>query len=182
MRARQVGQHGGGAMSVPAGGSASGPGNVETGAGTVPQVETEAPVQTQPALSVDQLIGRLREIRLLVLPMFEQIIEQYQGRVRGGFPTTVDNIERGGVIGISLDPGWGVYFMTDGSSVYAEIHNIDPRWDALSAANAEKFAGHPRFERRELDDNWSAAQYRNLIGELLSRWNYQQLRIYRVDS
>jgi hypothetical protein len=49
-------------------------------------------------------------------------------------------------------------------------------------ANVEKFAARPQIDQREIDESWQDSDFRNLVSELLHGWNYQQLRIYRVDS
>jgi len=131
---------------------------------------------------MDEAFARLEQIRGLMLPILESIEAEYTPRVRRGYPTIVDNIRGGGVFGLDLDPGFGIYFMTDGSSVYAEIHRVALRTDTLSMANAEKFGGQPSQRRVDIDPNWDDLRLRNLVSELLSAWNYQQLAIFRVDS
>jgi hypothetical protein len=154
--------------------------NIETGAGSAPVVEEAAP--SPGALSAADFVAQLEAIKPRVLPILQAVQREYRGRVRAGHPQIVDNIARGGIFGMNFDPGYGVYFMTDGTSLYAELHTIAHRTDTLSAANAEKFAGSPRIERREIDSTWTDHHYRNLVSELLNRWNFQQLRIFRVDS
>ena len=145
-------------------------------------METPAGTTETSAISPADLISRLETIRLRVLPILEATKATYAGRVRNGYPTIVDNVQRGGVFGLNLDPGFGIYFMTDGQTLFAEIQRVSQRSDTLSAANHEKFAGAPVQERHDIDDTWTDVQYRNLISELLSRWNTQQTVIYRVDS
>jgi hypothetical protein len=154
--------------------------NIETGAGAAVAVEPDE--TTAAAISPADLVARLQTIRPRVVPILEAVQREYQGRVRSGHPQIVDNIQRGGIFGLNFDPGYGVYFMTDGTSIFAELHTISHRGDTRSNANAEKFAGSPSIERREIDETWTDLHYRNLISELLNRWNYQQLRIFRVDS
>lgn len=134
------------------------------------------------AISPADLVTRLQIIRSRVMPILEATKREYTGRVRNRYPTIIDNIERGGVFGLNLDPGFGIYFMTDGKDLFAEIHRVSLRTDTLSSANREKFAGRPLQERHDIDETWTEAQYRNMISELLSRWNTQQTVIYRVDS
>lgn len=133
-------------------------------------------------MSVAECLALLEAMRARLLPLLEATQAQYIGRVRSGYPRIVDNIERGGVFGLDFDPGFGIYFMTDGERVYAELHRVSLRVDTLSAANYEKFAGRPVQERIDLDDGWTDLQLRNLVSELISRWNWQQTAIYRVDS
>lgn len=134
------------------------------------------------AISPADLVARLETIRSRVMPILEATKRTYTGRVRNGYPTIVDNTQRGGVFGLNLDPGFGIYFMTDGQTLFAEIHRVSLRTDTLSSANSEKFSGAPLQERHDIDETWTEAQFRNLISELLSRWNTQQTVIYRVDS
>ena len=144
--------------------------------------EANAGTTETTAISPADLVTRLEAIRERVMPILEATKAAYEGRVRNGYPTLVDNVQRGGVFGLNLDPGFGVYFMTDGESLYAEIHRVSLRTDTLSAANYEKFAGSPVQDRREIDEHGDDLQFRNIVSELLSRWNTQQTVIYRVDS
>lgn len=161
---------------------------------TQQQAEAEAeerhdqqPEPVQAGLTEAEALALLKQLRPLVMPMLEAFKERYTNRVRPGYPTIVDNVELGGVFGINLDPGFGAYFMTDGSSVYAEVHRIAQRTDTLSAANYEKFAGRPVQDRIDLNlsgapgNDW-ALQARNVLSRLLNAWATQQTFLYRVDS
>lgn len=145
-------------------------------------MSTSSDVPEKVTLTPEEAVAHLQQIRDQVMPMLEAVRRQYENRVRPGYPTMVDNVERGGVFGINLDPGFGLYFMTDGQEVYAELHYVSLRTDTLSAANYEKFAGRPVQERHEIDLNGPFQQYRNLVSKLLNRWQTQQTFIYRVDS
>lgn len=165
--------------SDPSAGAGTGIVNLETGAGAAVEPEQAAvPAVDSPAV----LVSRLEAIRARVMPILQSIETEYTGRTRNGYPTIVDNVPRGGVFGLNLDPGWAVYVMTDGTSIFAELHETSLRTDTLSMANVEKFAAHPAIDRREIDETWQDSDFRNLVSELLHLWNYQQLRIYRVDS
>jgi hypothetical protein len=168
-------------MSAGQGSSQTGSVTRETGAGAAPEVAAEATAATA-TMSAEEAVARLQELRARVMPILQAVRSEYQRRVRTGYPLLVDNVARGGVFGLTLDPGWGVYFMTDGARLFAELHLTSLRYDTLAAANAEKFGGQPRIERRDIDPGWDDLQYRNLVSELLHFWNYQQTRIYRVDS
>ncbi|CAN5550662.1 hypothetical protein BH23CHL2_BH23CHL2_01030 [soil metagenome] len=152
------------------------------------QDEAEERLERRPeaagiGMTPEECIDQLRQLRPVVMPMLEAFLERYAGRVRPGYPTLVDNIERGGVFGINLDPGFGAYFMTDGQSVYAEIHRVALRTDTLSAANYEKFSGRPTQERIDLDlEGDLVRQSRNVISRLLNAWTQQQTFLFRVDS
>jgi hypothetical protein len=143
--------------------------------------EVEQTQDVEP-MSVEECLALLGAMRSRLMPLLEATHAQYVGRVRRGYPRLVDNVERGGVFGLDLDPGFGIYFMTDGAQVFAELHYVALRVDTLSAANREKFAGRPVQRRFDLDPSWTDLQLRNLVSELVSRWNWQQTAIYRVDS
>ena len=154
-------------------------------AATLDQRPEETPPEA--VMTPEECIARLRQLRGIAMPMLEACRDQYVNRVRTGYPTLVDNVEHGGVFGINLDPGFGAYFMTDGQSVYAELHRVSLRTDTLSAANYEKFSGSPVQERIDLALDadpgtlW-VRQSRNVISRLLSAWTSQQTLLFRVDS
>lgn len=127
-------------------------------------------------------VTRLAGVRATVLPILRAITAEYATRTRPGYPRVVDNVPQGGVFGLNLDTGYGVYFMTDGNEVWAELHTVHLRTDALSAANVEKFAGRPNIDRFDIAPTWTDLDYRNVVARLLSAWNYQQLMIFKVDS
>ena len=147
-------------------------------------IQTEA---STAVMNVEDCLGQLQQLRSVVMPMLEACRDEYAERCRPGYPYIVDNIERGGVFGISLDPGFGAHFMTDGQDVYAELHRVALRTDTLSAANYEKFSGAPVQERIDLDLSGDPGtlwvhQSRNIISRLLTHWNQQQTNLFRVDS
>ncbi|MEZ4522772.1 MAG: hypothetical protein R3A46_14165 [Thermomicrobiales bacterium] len=152
------------------------------------QAEAESRLDQHPdpangKLTPAECIDQLRQLRPVVMPMLEACKERYTGRVRPGYPTMVDNIERGGVFGINLDPSFGAYFMTDGETVFAEVHRVALRTDTLSAANYEKFGGRPTQDRIDLDLSGDLIrQSRNVISRLLNAWTQQQTFLFRVDS
>ena len=149
---------------------------------TTDNLEADAVASLPPQRSVEELIAALTQARNRVLPIMQQVVAEYEGRTRRGYPRVIDNVERGGVFGLTLDPGYAVYILTDGTAIFAELHATHPRSDTLSAANVEKFAGRPTITRMDVDETWNDRDYRNLISMLLNRWNYQQLRVFRVDS
>lgn len=134
-------------------------------------------------MTPDEAIGLLRDLRASTMPILRAVKQEYENRARRGYPTLIDNVERGGVFGINFDPGFGIYFMTDGSRVFAELHRVDLRTEALSAANYEKFSGSPAQQEFPIDlDGDTATQARNLVSQLLHAWINQQTFKYRVDS
>jgi hypothetical protein len=152
--------------------------NLETGAGAAVEVETTTTAVANP----QQRVAELAALRLRVMPILTALKDEYEKRTARGYPVIVDNVERAGVFGIDLAPGFGLYFMTDGTSLFADLHGTRLRTDALSSANAEKFSGRPETERFDIDSTWEEHRFRDLISRLLSRWNTQQTRLYRVDS
>jgi len=66
-------------------------------------------------------LEELKALRARMLPMFEAVAQEYASRVEPGYPIVFDSVEEGGYFGIHLDPGYGLYIMTDGESVFAQI-------------------------------------------------------------
>jgi hypothetical protein len=126
-------------------------------------------------------IEQLQGLRDRVLPMLEQVAREYQGRVPGGYPTITDAV-RQGVIGIELDPSYSLFFTTDGEGLFADFYYRSPRNDARSSASREKFAGRPVDDHRSLPPTVTDLELRNLIAELLSKWNMQPTLIHITDS
>src|SRR5690606_6894025 len=117
-----------------------------------------------------------------MLPMFEVVAQGYATRTEPGYPIVFDSVEENGYFGIHLDPGYGLYIMTDGTSVFAQINIIGWRTDVRSSANKEKFAALPFEGVRPVSNEMSDNQLRNLIAELLSYWNTQPLLMNHTDS
>lgn len=120
-------------------------------------------------------------VRDRMLPMLQYVVEEYRGRVPEGYPVIVDEPQHG-LIGIQLDPAWSLTIVADGTGLYADFYYRSSRWDARSSASREKFAGSPFDDRRQLTANPSDQALRNLIAELLSRFNSQQLILYITDT
>ena len=157
--------------------------NLETGAGAsaIAGPETgESAVAT--IASPEELVAELQSIRSRVMPILQATKDRYEGRVRRGYPTIIDNVQRGGIFGLTMDSGFGIYFQTDGQHLFAELHVTHLRTDTLSAANAEKFGGEPHIDRIDIDGSWDVYQYRDLLSRLLVHWNSQQTRTFRTDS
>jgi hypothetical protein len=126
-------------------------------------------------------IDVLQDIRTRVLPMFQYVAEEYRNRVPAGYPTIIDMPERG-VVGFELDPSYSLSFVSDGPGTFAELAYRLPRNDARSSASREKFAGAPAVERRPLDADVSDQALRNMIADLISRWNFQPMIIHITDT
>lgn len=138
------------------------------------------PVVTQVEAKLAPL-GRLADVRERVLPMFRMVADEYRGRVPSGYPNIVDAVEQG-VVGLELDPNHSLYIGTDGRDLFADVYYRSPRSDARSSASREKFAGMPFDDRRPLGPDPSDQTLRNLIAELMSRWNYQPGIIHITDT
>lgn len=129
-----------------------------------------------------QTLEEMRTLRDRMLPMLNIVGEEYDTRTEPGYPVIFDNVEDGGYFGVNLDPGYGLYIMTDGQQIFAQLNIIAWRTDVRSSANKEKFASLPFDGVRPVSNEMSDAQIRNLISELLSHWNRQPLNIRISDS
>lgn len=128
-------------------------------------------------MSIDQL----QSIRDRFLPMLNFAMHEYEYRVPAGYPVIHDEVTRG-VVGIEIDPGNSLNITTDGERLYADVCYRSTRYDARSTAGREKFAGQSIIDRREIDPGISDQALRNLLAELMSRWNSQQLLIHITDT
>jgi hypothetical protein len=126
-------------------------------------------------------VEQIQMIRDRILPMFRVAAEEYRTRVPVGYPNIVDTPDRG-VVGFELDPNYALYVVSDGSQIYADLYAMDPRNDARSSASRAKFGGLPSESRRPLDPGASDQTLRNLISELMSRWNFQPTIIHITDT
>lgn len=126
-------------------------------------------------------IEAIQEVRNRVIPMFRLVAAEYSDRVPAGYPNIIDTPDRG-VVALELDPNYSLSFVTDGDRPYAELLYRLPRNDARSSASREKFGGAPAIDRRPLDAGISDQGLRNLIAELLSRWNFQPMIIHVTDT
>ncbi len=127
-------------------------------------------------------LDELRTLRDRLLPMLQVVGAEYDTRTEPGYPVIFDNVEDGGYFGVNLDPGYGLYIMTDGQQIIAQLNIIAWRTDVRSSANKEKFASLPFDGVRPVSNEMSDGQLRNLISELLSHWNRQPLNIRISDS
>jgi hypothetical protein len=123
----------------------------------------------------------VNQLRDRMLPMLQVVAEEYQNRVPQGYPIVVDLPEQG-TLGLELDPGHSLYVVTEGDQVYADAHYRSSRYDARSSASREKFSGMPMDNRRPLSADPTDQTLRNLIAELCSRFNSQQLLIHITDT
>ena len=107
--------------------------------------------------------------------------QEYGFRVPAGYPVVHDDVSRG-FFGIELDPGHSLHITTDGTGLFADVTYRSSRYDADSTAGREKFAGNMVVDRRPIDGTISDQSLRNLLAELMSRWNSQQSLLYITDT
>lgn len=124
---------------------------------------------------------KLAEIRMRMLPMLRLVAAEYQPRVPEGYPIVIDAVENG-VVGLEIDPSYALYVTSDGQELFADIYVRSSRYDARSSASREKFAGAPHFDRRPLSPDISDIGLRNLIAEVMSRYNVQPGLVHITDS
>lgn len=123
----------------------------------------------------------LLSIRERIIPMLQYIAAEYKYRVPEGYPSIVDTPELG-VVGLELDPNYSLNFVSDGERVWADVNYRSPRLDKGSTAGWQKYAGEPVDDRRPVDPSISDQGLRNLIAELISRWNFQPLILWITDT
>ncbi len=126
-------------------------------------------------------IEALTSLRERVLPMLEIVAEQYCTRTPAGYPVLIDEPDRGAV-GLLLDPSHSLHFVSDGEKLSVELTARSARTDARSSAGREKYSGMPFNDRRPLAPDVTDQQLRNVIAELLSRWNMQSGLIHITDT
>lgn len=126
-------------------------------------------------------LAQLDQIRDRFLPMLRLVAEEYRHRTPAGYPVVVDMADAGAV-GIELDPDHSLYLVSDGDQVYADLYYRSFRNDARSSASREKFGGLPFDDRRPLSAATTDQDLRNLLAELMSRWNFQPGVIHITDS
>lgn len=98
-----------------------------------------------------------------------------------GYPIVVDAIENG-LVGIEIDPSYALYLTTDGVDLFADYYYRSSRNDTRSSAMREKFAGSPVYDRRPLSPDINDQHLRNMIAELMTRYNYQPGLVHISDS
>lgn len=125
-----------------------------------------------------QLVASVRD---RIVPMLEYVAQEYRTRVPAGYPVIVDQPEHG-TVGIELDNAHALYVVSEGGNLFADFYYRSTRWDARSSASREKFGGAPFQDRRPLPADVSDQALRNLIAELLSRFNYEQNLIHMTDT
>lgn len=126
-------------------------------------------------------VDQLASLRDRFLPMLTYAQQEYGFRVPAGYPVIIDDVQRG-VFGIELDPAHSLSITTDGQRLFADLLYRSSRFDARSSASREKFGGSTVVDRRELSGDVTDQSLRNLLAELMSRWNNQQTVLYITDA
>jgi hypothetical protein len=126
-------------------------------------------------------IEMLEQMRERIMPMLRLVAAEYERRVPEGYPIIVDAVANG-VVGIEIDPSYALYITVDGGELYADFYWRSSRYDARSSASREKFAGSPVYDRRPLSPLVTDIELRNMIAELMTRYNYQPGLIHISDS
>lgn len=132
-------------------------------------------------MSTDLLAFQLAGVANRFEPMLEQVQQDYKGRVPAGYPTISRDASRGN-FGIQLDPSFALFLVSDGAQLFADFTYRSSRTDARSSASREKFAGMTIFDRRPIEHTISDQELRNLLAELLARFNMQPLLIHITDT
>jgi hypothetical protein len=123
----------------------------------------------------------LEQLRQRVIPMLRLVAAEYEHRVPEDYPIVVDSVANG-LVGIEIDPSYALYFTADGVQLFADFYWRSSRYDARTSASREKFAGSPLYDRRPISSSISDLALRNLIAELMSRYNFQPGLIHISDS
>ncbi len=132
-------------------------------------------------MSTEKVAFQLAGLANRFEPMLEQVRDDYQGRVPAGYPTISRDASRGN-FGIQLDPNFALFLASDGEQLFADFTYRSSRTDARSSASREKFAGMTIFDRRPIEHTISDQELRNLLAELLARFNMQPLLIHITDT
>ena len=91
-------------------------------------------------------IPTLPHLRALIMPILDAVKDEYTGHARRGYPLLIDSVERGGFFGIALSPDYGLYFVTDGDRLYAELRRgrrspVAPRSSGCRSALIVRLTG-----------------------------------------
>jgi hypothetical protein len=132
-------------------------------------------------VSIEKLDFQLAGIANRFEPMLEQVEADYKDRVPQGYPTISRDTRRGNY-GIQIDPNFALFIVADHERLYADFTYRSSRTDARSSASREKFSGMTIFDRRPIEPTISDQELRNLLAELLARFNTQPLVIHITDT
>ena len=132
-------------------------------------------------VSTEKLEFQLAGIANRFEPMLEQVQADYRDRVPQGYPTISRDAARGNY-GIQIDPSFSLFLVADDEQLFADMTYRSSRTDARSSASREKFSGMTIFDRRPIEHTISDQELRNLLAELLARFNTQPLLIHITDT
>ncbi len=126
-------------------------------------------------------VETLTTVRDRMLPMMELTAREYAHRMPAGYPKLIDEPNRG-TFGLLLDPSHALHIVSDGTNLYAEMTARSSRTDARASAGREKYSGMPFNDRRLISEDVSDQELRNLLGELVSRYNMLPRIIHITDT
>lgn len=132
-------------------------------------------------VSNEKLAYQLAGVANRLEPMLDQVEHDYEGRVPRGYPAISRDAARGN-FGIQIDPNFALFLVTDGEALFADMTYRSSRTDARSSASREKFAGMTIYDRRPISPTISDQELRNLLAELIARFNMQPLLIHMTDT
>lgn len=116
-----------------------------------------------------------------MLPMLRVAANEYRSRTPAGYPVVIDSADAG-TIGIEIDPSYALYIVSNGTDLFADLYYRSSRTDARTSASREKFSGQPANDRRPLPPAPADQALRNLIAEIMARYNGQPGIIHITDS
>lgn len=126
-------------------------------------------------------VAGLDGLRERIVPMLRVAAEEYRHRTPPGYPVVLDD-PAADAVGIEIDSSFALYVVEDAEGLHADLYYRSSRNDNRSSASREKYAGTPVNDRRPLPDDVSDQHLRNLLAELMSRWNQQPGVIHITDS
>jgi hypothetical protein len=132
-------------------------------------------------ISEEHPMSTTLSLRDRVLPMLRYAAQEYADRSPAGYPEVTDE-PRQGIIGLSLDPSYTLFFTEEPEGWYVTLTRRNARTDAHSSASSMRHGGAPLNDRRLLPANVSDQTIRNLIAELKSHYNQQPGIIHITDS
>ncbi|HEV2529552.1 MAG TPA: hypothetical protein VGT61_13980 [Thermomicrobiales bacterium] len=120
-------------------------------------------------------------LRDRLVPMLRLVAEEYANSTPAGYPEVTDD-QVAGIIGLSLDPSFTLFFVDDRGEWTVTLTRRNPRTDARSSASSMRHGGAPLNDHRTLPHDVSDQTLRNLIAELKMHFNQQPGLIHMSDS
>lgn len=121
------------------------------------------------------------DLRERLLPMLRFVAAEYRDRTPPGYPEVTDEPSQG-IVGITLDPSYSLFFTQDTGGWTVQMTRRNPRTDARTSASTMRHGGAPLNDSRPIPDDVSDQTIRNLIAELKSYFNQQPGLIHISDS